>query len=60
MERIGISEKPKIVDLTKKDMTAETLTEARITCSVEDKVSRAINILSLNKNLLKHFNGQPF
>ncbi len=40
MGRIGIAEKPKVVDLTKKAVTAETLTEARITCSLEDKVDK--------------------
>ena len=40
MSQIGISEKPKIVDLTKKEITAETLTEARIICTVEEKVQQ--------------------
>lgn len=30
--------KPKIIDLTKKFGTAETLTEARVSCSLEEKV----------------------
>uniref|UniRef100_A0A023GNZ6 ATP-dependent RNA helicase n=1 Tax=Amblyomma triste TaxID=251400 RepID=A0A023GNZ6_AMBTT len=38
---IGISSKPKVVDLTRKLGTAETLCESRIVCpSVEDKDSR--------------------
>ena len=40
MSKIGISEKPKIVDLTKKEITAETLTEARIMCTMEEKVQK--------------------
>ena len=35
---IGMSVKPKIVDLTKKFGTVETLIETRINCSLEDKV----------------------
>ena len=46
MSKIGISDKPKIVDLTKKEVTAETLTEARITCTMEEKVRMACRILS--------------
>uniref|UniRef100_A0A1E1X5Q3 ATP-dependent RNA helicase n=1 Tax=Amblyomma aureolatum TaxID=187763 RepID=A0A1E1X5Q3_9ACAR len=41
MRIIGISSKPKVVDLTRKLGTAETLCESRIVCpSVEDKDSR--------------------
>ena len=43
MSKIGISEKPKIVDLTKKEITAETLTEARITCTIEEKVQKSFH-----------------
>ena len=41
MDRIGIAENPKVVDLTKKEVTAETLIEARITCTVEEKVNKS-------------------
>ncbi|CAN7944123.1 unnamed protein product [Ixodes hexagonus] len=41
MRIIGVSAKPKVVDLTRKLGTAETLRESRIVCSsVEDKDSR--------------------
>lgn len=41
MHTIGISSKPKVVDLTRKLGTAESLCESRIVCpSVEDKDSR--------------------
>jgi len=35
---VGMSAKPKIIDLTKQFGTVETLTEARVNCSLEDKV----------------------
>ena len=38
MSKIGVSDKPKVIDLTKKIGTAETLTEARITCTTDEKV----------------------
>ncbi|KAI3367736.1 hypothetical protein L3Q82_026574, partial [Scortum barcoo] len=37
MEKVGIKAKPKIVDLTRKEATAETLTETRIHCQKEEK-----------------------
>ncbi|XP_044023530.1 ATP-dependent RNA helicase DDX24 [Siniperca chuatsi] len=37
MEKVGIKSKPKIVDLTRKEATAETLTETRIHCQKEEK-----------------------
>lgn len=37
MEKVGIKDKPKIVDLTRKEATVETLTETRIICSKEEK-----------------------
>ncbi|XP_070776241.1 ATP-dependent RNA helicase DDX24 [Enoplosus armatus] len=37
MEKVGIRSKPKIVDLTRKEATAETLTETRIHCQKEEK-----------------------
>uniref|UniRef100_A0AAY4ARK7 ATP-dependent RNA helicase n=1 Tax=Denticeps clupeoides TaxID=299321 RepID=A0AAY4ARK7_9TELE len=37
MEKVGIKEKPKIVDLTRKEATVESLTETRIHCEKEDK-----------------------
>lgn len=35
---VGMNAKPKIIDLTKKLGLAETLTEARVNCSLEEKV----------------------
>lgn len=37
MERVGIKSKPKIVDLTRKEATVETLTETRIHCQKDEK-----------------------
>lgn len=37
MEKVGIKSKPKIIDLTRKEATVETLTEARIHCQKEEK-----------------------
>uniref|UniRef100_A0A665WPX6 ATP-dependent RNA helicase n=1 Tax=Echeneis naucrates TaxID=173247 RepID=A0A665WPX6_ECHNA len=37
MEKVGIKAKPKIIDLTRKEATAETLTETRIHCQKEEK-----------------------
>ncbi|KAM8736328.1 ATP-dependent RNA helicase DDX24 [Acanthopagrus schlegelii] len=37
MERVGIKSKPKIVDLTRKEATVETLMETQIHCQKEDK-----------------------
>jgi len=38
MKKIGLKERPKVIDLTRKLGTVETLTEARINCTVEEKV----------------------
>lgn len=38
MKSIGLKDKPKVIDLTRKVGTVETLTEARINCSTEEKV----------------------
>ena len=38
MERIGLRHKPKVIDLSRKTGTVETLTEARINCTKEEKV----------------------
>ena len=38
MKNIGLKEKAKVIDLTRKIGTVETLTEARINCSKEEKV----------------------
>lgn len=38
MKKIGLKDKPKVIDLTKKTGTVETLTEARINCTKEEKV----------------------
>ncbi|XP_035529635.1 ATP-dependent RNA helicase DDX24 [Morone saxatilis] len=37
MDKVGIKSKPKIVDLTRKEATVETLTETRIHCQKEEK-----------------------
>ncbi|XP_073339624.1 ATP-dependent RNA helicase DDX24 [Pagrus major] len=37
MEKVGIRSKPKIVDLTRKEATVETLTETQIHCQKEEK-----------------------
>ncbi len=37
MEKVGIKDKPKVIDLTRKQATVETLTETRISCSKEEK-----------------------
>ncbi|KAJ8290374.1 hypothetical protein GJAV_G00012030 [Gymnothorax javanicus] len=37
MEKVGIKAKPKVIDLTRKEATVETLTETRIHCDKEDK-----------------------
>ncbi|XP_072284285.1 ATP-dependent RNA helicase DDX24 [Pyxicephalus adspersus] len=37
MEKVGMKGKPKIIDLTRKQATVETLTETRIHCSTEEK-----------------------
>ncbi len=38
MVEVGIKERPKVIDLSRKDGMAETLTEARINCKLEEKV----------------------
>ncbi|XP_026507222.1 ATP-dependent RNA helicase DDX24 [Terrapene carolina triunguis] len=37
MEKVGIRGKPKVIDLTRKETTVETLTETRIYCDMDDK-----------------------
>ncbi|KAG7238532.1 hypothetical protein INR49_030805 [Caranx melampygus] len=37
MEKVGIKSKPKVIDLTRKEATVETLTETRIHCQKEEK-----------------------
>ncbi|XP_039507015.1 ATP-dependent RNA helicase DDX24 isoform X1 [Pimephales promelas] len=37
MEKVGMRAKPKVIDLTRKEATVETLTESRISCTKEDK-----------------------
>ncbi|NXO96637.1 DDX24 helicase, partial [Certhia brachydactyla] len=37
MEKVGIKGKPKVIDLTRKEATVETLTETRIHCNTNDK-----------------------
>lgn len=39
MEFIGLDKKAKIIDLTRKMGTAETLVESKINCTKEEKVS---------------------
>lgn len=38
MKKMGLKVKPKIVDLTRKVGTVDTLTEAKIHCTKEEKV----------------------
>ncbi|GAA6068853.1 ATP-dependent RNA helicase DDX24 [Tachysurus ichikawai] len=37
MEKVGIKGKPKVIDLTRKEATVETLTETRIHCDKDEK-----------------------
>lgn len=37
MEKVGIKSKPKVIDLSRKEATAETLTETKIQCQKEEK-----------------------
>ncbi|XP_054131427.1 ATP-dependent RNA helicase DDX24 isoform X1 [Melozone crissalis] len=37
MEKVGIKGKPKVIDLTRKEATVETLTETRIHCNTNEK-----------------------
>ncbi|XP_013925905.1 PREDICTED: ATP-dependent RNA helicase DDX24 [Thamnophis sirtalis] len=37
MQKVGIRGKPKVIDLTRKEATVETLTETRIHCDTEEK-----------------------
>ncbi|KAM6444579.1 ATP-dependent RNA helicase DDX24 [Rhynochetos jubatus] len=37
MEKVGIKGKPKVVDLTRKEATVESLTETRIHCNTDEK-----------------------
>lgn len=37
MEKVGIKSKPKVIDLSRKEATAETLTETQIQCQKEEK-----------------------
>lgn len=37
MQTVGIKGKPKVIDLTRKEATVETLTETRIHCDTEEK-----------------------
>ncbi|KAM6961261.1 ATP-dependent RNA helicase DDX24 [Aplochiton taeniatus] len=37
MEKVGIRSKPKVIDLTRKEATVESLTETRIHCEKDDK-----------------------
>lgn len=37
IDKVGIKSKPKIIDLTRKDATVETLTETQIHCQKEEK-----------------------
>lgn len=39
MKTMGLKPKPKVVDITRKVGTVETLTEARINCTKEEKVN---------------------
>ena len=37
MQKVGIKGKPKVIDLTRKEATVETLTETRIHCDTDEK-----------------------
>ncbi|XP_062374238.1 ATP-dependent RNA helicase DDX24 [Sardina pilchardus] len=37
MQKVGIKDKPKVIDLTRKEATVETLTETRLHCEKEEK-----------------------
>ncbi|NXH21813.1 DDX24 helicase, partial [Bucco capensis] len=37
MDKVGIKGKPKVIDLTRKEATVETLTETRIHCNTDEK-----------------------
>ena len=37
MQKVGIKDRPKVIDLTRKEATVETLTETRIHCDKEEK-----------------------
>lgn len=50
MEMVGMKDKPKVVDITKKFGTADTLTEAKLFCNVEDKVWTMDTFLIINLN----------
>ena len=40
MGLVGIKAKPKVIDLTQKVGMAESLTEARIMCAMQEKVGK--------------------
>ena len=40
MRKMGLKYKPKVVDITRKVGTVETLTEAKINCTKEEKVNK--------------------
>lgn len=44
MSRIQMREKPKVIDITRKIGTVETLTEARINCTLEEKVTHGTSV----------------
>ena len=45
LKKVGLHAKSKVIDLTRKCLTVESLTESKIMCSVQDKVClRIVNI----------------
>ena len=52
MQNIALKPKPKIVDLTKKTGTVDTLTEARINCTSAEKVTIIMPSNDVDSNLL--------
>lgn len=38
LKKVGLRDKSKVIDLTRKGLTVETLTESKLLCSVQDKV----------------------
>lgn len=39
IELVGMSKNPKVIDITKKVGTVDTLTEAKISCNLDEKVA---------------------
>lgn len=44
MAKVGMKDRPKVIDLTGRVGTADTLTEAKIHCATGEKVSKCVEI----------------